>query len=63
MPGNIWEVNVNVGDTVTEDQLVCILEAMKMENDIYSPYAGVIKEVHVSKGDAVYTDSVLFTLE
>ena len=63
MPGNILDVNVNVGDTVTEDQLLCILEAMKMENEIFSPFAGTVTGVHVKKGDVVDTGALMFTIE
>ena len=63
MPGSILDVNVKEGDTVAVDQLLCILEAMKMENEIFSPYAGTVKEVHVKKGDSVDTAAALVTIE
>ena len=57
------DVNVNEGDTVTVDQLLCILDAMKMENEIYSPFSGAVTRVHVKKGDSVDTGTLLFTIE
>ena len=45
MPGNILSVNVNVGDTVAEGQVLMILEAMKMENEIMAPKAGKVTSV------------------
>ena len=59
MPGNILKVCVKVGDTVKEGQLLCVLEAMKMENEIYAPCAGTISAVPVSKGSTVNTGDLL----
>ncbi len=53
MPGNIVNVAVNVGDTVKKGQLLVVLEAMKMENEIVSPVDGKVVSVGVSKGDTV----------
>ena len=53
MPGNILSVNVNVGDTVAEGQVLMILEAMKMENEIMAPKAGKVTSVNVQKGATV----------
>lgn len=53
MPGVIIEVAVNVGDTVARGQLVAILDAMKMHNNIRAPRAGTIVEVCVNPGQAV----------
>ena len=59
MPGNILSVNVNVGDTVAEGQVLMILEAMKMENEIVAPEAGVVANVAVAQGASVNTGDVL----
>ena len=59
MPGNILKVNVSVGQTVKEGDLLCVLEAMKMENEIYAPCAGTISAVPVSKGSTVNTGDLL----
>lgn len=59
MPGNILAVNVNVGDTVSEGQVLMILEAMKMENEIMAPKAGKVVSVAVQKGATVETGTLL----
>lgn len=58
MPGTILGVNVNVGDAVKSGQVIMILEAMKMENEIMAPCDGKVKSV-VTKGAAVTTGDVL----
>ena len=63
MPGKILDVLVKVGDKVTEDDELLILEAMKMENPVYSTADGVVKEVKVKKDDTVDTDQILVILE
>lgn len=63
MPGNILAVNVNVGDTVSEGQVLMILEAMKMENEIMAPCNGKITSVGVTKGATVESGTVLCTIE
>jgi biotin carboxyl carrier protein len=63
MPGTIIDILVNVGDEVLEYQEVLILEAMKMENAIPSPEAGVVKEINVKVDDKVSTNQVLMVLE
>ncbi len=63
LAGNIWEILVNVGDTVEEDDELLIIEALKMENPVYSPTDGTVKEIKVAKGDVVEEDDVLIVLE
>lgn len=63
MPGKITEVRVSVGDTVQEGQTVCILEAMKMFNELKAPHAGKVKEVNVESGSAVTPNDVLILVE
>lgn len=63
MPGNILAVNVNVGDTVKEGQVLMILEAMKMENEIMAPCGGKITSVGVTKGATVESGALLCTIE
>lgn len=53
LPGTVLDVKVHVGDAVTEGQVVAILEAMKMENEITAPHAGSVTAVHVKAGSAV----------
>lgn len=59
MPGNILAVNVNVGDTVKAGQVLMILEAMKMENEIMAGCDGKILSINVQKGAAVETGALL----
>ncbi len=62
MPGSILAVNVNVGDTVSEGQVLMVLEAMKMENEIMAPCAGKITGINVTKGATVESGAVLCTI-
>ena len=62
MPGNILSVNVNVGDTVAEGQVLMILEAMKMENEITAPCSGTIAQVAVEKGQQVNSGDLLLVV-
>jgi len=62
MPGNIWEVKVSEGDTVNEGDVLFVLEAMKMENEIVAPVSGKVVGVQVAKGTAVNSGDVLAVL-
>lgn len=62
MPGNILDIKVNVGDKVSANQVVVVLEAMKMENDIVTPVAGTVTSISVTKGQAVNSGDVLITV-
>ena len=62
MPGTIMKVNVAVGDAVKKGDVLCVLEAMKMENDISAPQDGVVASVNVQKGVSVQGEDVLVTL-
>ena len=59
MPGNILAVNVAAGDTVRKGQVLMILEAMKMENEIICPCDGKIVSVSVTKGATVESGTLL----
>lgn len=59
MPGNILSVNVTVGQSVKAGEVMFVLEAMKMENDIVAPVDGTVKQILTSKGATVDTDDVL----
>ena len=62
MPGNIMKVNVKAGAAVKKGEVLVVLEAMKMENDVCAPQDGVVASVEVSQGATVETDAVLVTL-
>ena len=62
MPGTLIKVNVKPGDTVKKGDVLCVLEAMKMENDIMAPSDGVVASVEAAQGASVATDAVLVTL-
>ena len=59
MPGNILRVDVKQGDTVKSGQILVILEAMKMENEIVAPKDGTVAQVVVDKGSVVDTGAPL----
>ena len=63
MPGAIVDVKVKVGDKVKEGDVLLILEAMKMQNEIRSPKDGEVKEVFVKPGDNVEADAKLVVIE
>ena len=62
MPGTILKMNVKVGDTVEPNGLVCILEAMKMENEIFSEQGGKVISVNAPAGTSVQSGDVIVTL-
>lgn len=62
MPGTIMDVKVAVGDTVKDGQVLVILEAMKMENDIVSPGDGVVASINVKQGDSVSANDLLISI-
>ena len=62
MPGTLIKVNVKPGDAVKKGDVLCVLEAMKMENDIMAPADGVVASVEVTQGASVATDAVLVTM-
>lgn len=63
MSGLILELNSAVGQEVKENDILIIIEAMKMENSITSPRAGIIKSISVKKGDAVVKNQLLIEFE
>lgn len=62
MPGTILAVNVKAGDKVKAGDVLLILEAMKMENEIVAPQDGVVSRVAVTKGASVNTGDLLIAL-
>ena len=63
MPGTVIRVLVSAGDRVEPRQPLVVLEAMKMETPLASPYAGIVRRLHVGEGDHVAGGSVLIELE
>ena len=59
LPGTILSVNVSVGSAVKAGEVILILEAMKMENEIVAPCDGTVKQLAVQKGSTVATDALL----
>ena len=62
LPGNVLSINVNVGDAVKAGQLLVLIEAMKMENEIVAPTDGVVKQIVASKGAVVATGDTLLVI-
>ena len=62
MPGKILAVKANVGDKVTKGQVIFVLEAMKMENDIVAPQDGTIASIDTAAGNSVESGETLATL-
>ena len=59
MPGTILKVNVSAGQAVKEGDVLFILEAMKMENEIVAPVSGTVNQIATTKGANVATDETL----
>ena len=62
LPGTIIELKVNVGDTVKQGDVVLVLEAMKMQNNIESEYNGTVTSITVKQGETVMEGAVLLTI-
>jgi glutaconyl-CoA decarboxylase len=62
MPGKILKVMVQQGASVSAGQAIVVLEAMKMENEIFAPSAGTVTEVRCKEGDSVNTGDVLVVI-
>ena len=62
MPGNVLKINVTAGQKVNEGDVLLILEAMKMENEVVSTKTGTVAQIVVEKGAVVETDSPLVVI-
>ena len=63
MPGSVLDVKVKVGDNVNEGDVLLILEAMKMENEVTAPTSGSIKSINVAVGSTVNTGDTMIVIE
>jgi acetyl-CoA carboxylase biotin carboxyl carrier protein len=61
--GNVWKVEAQLGDTVNEDDVLLILESMKMEIPVVAPVAGTVREVLVKEQEVVREGQVLVVIE
>lgn len=61
--GTVWEIRVGVGEAVQEEQVLVVLESMKMEMPVESPAPGTVADILVEKGQAVEEGEVLLRLE
>lgn len=62
MPGLVLRFNVKKGDTVKENDVLLIMEAMKMENEIFSPKAGVVQDIFVNQGDQLNAEDAILVI-
>ena len=63
MPGTIVSVNVSAGQAVKKGDVLVVLEAMKMDNEIMAPHDATVAAVHVNKGDSVDSGTGLVSLQ
>ncbi len=61
--GTVWKINFQVGDEVSQGDVIMIMEAMKMEIPVESPATGKLKELFVAEGDQVSEDDVVAVVE
>jgi biotin carboxyl carrier protein len=62
IPGKVVTLEVNVGDVVAEGQVVMILEAMKMQNEIQAPVSGTVTEIHCEEGQSIEANVPLLVI-
>lgn len=63
IPGTIRQILIKEGDTVSENQVILVLEAMKMMNTIYAPFAGKIKSIQIKVGDRIPKGQLMVEFE
>lgn len=61
--GNVWKIEKSVGDVVAEEDVIMILESMKMEIPIEAPTSGTLTEILVKEEDQVDEDQIVATIE
>ena len=62
MQGMVLSVKVDVGDKINKGDVVCVIEAMKMENTIYAPHSGIVKEIFIAEGDTLVSGHILMCI-
>ncbi|MDP6864770.1 MAG: biotin/lipoyl-containing protein [Candidatus Poseidoniaceae archaeon] len=62
IPGKVVTLEVSIGDVVTEGQVVMILEAMKMQNEIQAPVSGTVTEIHCEEGQSIEANVPLLVI-
>jgi biotin carboxyl carrier protein len=63
LPGTVYDIKVKPGEKIATGQVVLVIEAMKMENEVIASRDGEVDKIHVSKGDAVNRRALLITLK
>jgi len=61
--GNVWKIEKAVGETVVEEEVILVIESMKMEIPVEAPRAGLILEIRVAEGDSIEEGAVLVVIE
>jgi acetyl-CoA carboxylase biotin carboxyl carrier protein len=61
--GNVWKIEKSVGDSVDEEEVILIIESMKMEIPVEAPCSGRLAELRVAEGDAIEEGAVLAVIE
>ncbi|MAI26722.1 MAG: acetyl-CoA carboxylase biotin carboxyl carrier protein subunit [Spirochaeta sp.] len=61
--GSVWKIECQIGDRVEVEDVLLILESMKMEIPVESPCAGTVREIRVSEGDSIDEEAVLVLIE
>ncbi|MDF1555869.1 MAG: HlyD family efflux transporter periplasmic adaptor subunit [Deferrisomatales bacterium] len=63
MAGNIWKLECKAGEVIALDDVVLIMEAMKMEAEVYAPSGGTVAQISVQEGQAVEEGDLLLTIQ
>jgi len=63
IPGKIISLNVSIGDKVKQGEVLAILEAMKMQNEIVAPIKGIVKQINCASGDSIIANTPLIIIE
>ena len=61
--GNVWKIEKSVGETVAGEEVILVIESMKMEIPVEAPRAGLIREIRVAEGDSIEEGAVLVVIE